>query len=79
MDTAQQPSVRDDAAVRTWQLVREPFTARAWRRVAHALPVGLVGLVGAPVGPDGGHGSAVPSPRSSRSSRRRSSHDRRFT
>ena len=43
MDTAQQPYVRDDTAVRAWQLVREPFTARAWRRVAYALlavPVG---------------------------------------
>lgn len=35
MDTARQPCVRDDTAVRTWQLVREPFTARAWRRVAY--------------------------------------------
>ncbi len=32
MDTTQKPYVRDAAAVRTWQIVREPFTARTWRR-----------------------------------------------
>jgi hypothetical protein len=49
MAAAQKPYVRDDAAVRAWQLVREPFTARTWRRVAYALlavPVALVSLLG---------------------------------
>jgi hypothetical protein len=46
MDTTQQPYVRDDTAVRTWQVVREPFTARAWRRVAYALPAVPVGPAG---------------------------------
>ena len=57
MDTVRRAHVRDDTAVRAWQLVREPFTARTWRRVAYALlavPVGLVcllvGLVGGPAG-----------------------------
>ncbi|MDQ0952688.1 hypothetical protein QFZ24_006611 [Streptomyces phaeochromogenes] len=50
MDTAQQPYVRDDAAVRTWQLVREPFTARAWGRVAYALPAVPVGPAVGPAG-----------------------------
>jgi hypothetical protein len=53
-----QPSpVRDDSAVRVWRVVREPFTADTWRRVAYALlafPVGVMcippALVGAPTG-----------------------------
>ncbi|MFI0961980.1 hypothetical protein ACH4S8_11330 [Streptomyces sp. NPDC021080] len=49
--------VRDEASVRVWRMVREPFRADTWRRVAYALlalPVGLVcvplSLVGAPTG-----------------------------
>jgi hypothetical protein len=51
----QPPPVRDDSAVRVWRIVREPFTAQTWRRVAYALlafPVGVIcvplALVGAP-------------------------------
>jgi hypothetical protein len=50
-----QTQVHDAAAVRTWRLVREPFTATTWRRTAYAvlaLPVGLacipLSLLGAP-------------------------------
>ncbi|WP_369246434.1 hypothetical protein [Streptomyces sp. R41] len=53
----QPPPVRDDSAVRVWRLVREPFTADTWRRVAYALlafPVGVIciplTLLGAPTG-----------------------------
>ncbi|GGN56201.1 hypothetical protein GCM10011579_016980 [Streptomyces albiflavescens] len=47
--------VRDDSAVRVWRVVREPFMADTWRRVAYALlafPVGVIcvplALAGAP-------------------------------
>jgi hypothetical protein len=50
MAAAQKPYVRDAAAVRAWQLVREPFTARTWRRVAYALLAVPVALVSLPVG-----------------------------
>jgi len=61
MATAQETRpvpVRDAAAVRVRWLVREPFTADTWRRIAYALlalPVGVMcvplALVGGPAGP----------------------------
>ncbi|WAU79790.1 hypothetical protein O1Q96_08570 [Streptomyces sp. Qhu-G9] len=54
MDTARKPYTRDAAAVRAWRLVREPFTARTWRRVAYALLAVPVGLVSLPVALLGG-------------------------
>ncbi|MET7984311.1 hypothetical protein [Streptomyces sp. NPDC005281] len=49
--------VRDEASVRVWRFVREPFRADTWRRVAYALlalPVGVacvpLSLLGAPTG-----------------------------
>ncbi|WP_406478002.1 hypothetical protein [Streptomyces sp. NBC_01615] len=50
------PGLRDDTAVRAWRLVREPFTADTWRRVAYALlalPLGLLCIPLALLGPGG--------------------------
>jgi hypothetical protein len=52
-----QAPARDEASVRVWRFVREPFRADTWRRVAYALvalPVGMacvpLSLLGAPTG-----------------------------
>ncbi|MEV8033000.1 hypothetical protein [Streptomyces sp. NPDC086182] len=48
---------RDDASIRVWRFVREPFRADTWRRTAYApaaLPLGVacvpLSLLGAPTG-----------------------------
>ncbi|WP_328496508.1 hypothetical protein OHS59_30250 [Streptomyces sp. NBC_00414] len=63
MDTVREPPVRkpyvrDDLAVRAWQLVREPFTAGTWRRVAYALLAVPVALAAVPVALLGGRAAA---------------------
>jgi hypothetical protein len=57
MEAVRDVPVRDSAAVRVWRIVREPFTAATWRRLAYAalvLPVGVacvpLALLGAPTG-----------------------------
>jgi hypothetical protein len=56
MATVRNLPIDDTASLRAWRLVREPFTAATWRRVAYALlalpvsvvcvPLGLVGRTG---------------------------------
>ncbi|MFE7032223.1 hypothetical protein ACFU9Y_18075 [Streptomyces sp. NPDC057621] len=68
MDTAREPHagkahtgkahLQDRVPVRARQLVREPFTARTWRRVAYALLAVPVALAAVPVGLLGGRAAA---------------------
>ncbi|MFE7072335.1 sensor domain-containing protein [Streptomyces sp. NPDC057620] len=68
MDTAREPHAgkahagkahfQDRVPARARQLVREPFTARTWRRVAYALLAVPVALAAVPVGLLGGRAAA---------------------
>ncbi|WP_406371629.1 hypothetical protein OG788_16435 [Streptomyces sp. NBC_00647] len=47
------PADRDEASVRVWRFVREPFRAATWRQVAYALlalPAGVACVLLSPVG-----------------------------